>query len=92
MISMKMNFRFAIIASLFIVMCSVICAMGGFILFTLKSGAHLAVKITEVVRSFLEPSALHEMTVNLLTVKNVASLQGGDLAVETREPVALERS
>ena len=89
---MKMNFRFAIIASLFIVMCSVICAMGGFVLFTLKSGPHLAVKITEVVRSFLEPSALHEMTVNLLTVKNVASLQGGDLAVETREPVALERS
>ena len=54
--------------------------------------AHLAVKITKFVRSFLEPSALHEMSVNLLTIKNMASLQGGDLAVKTREPIALERS
>ena len=85
MISMKMNFRFAIIASLFILMCNDL-------FYSHQNPAHLAVEITEFVRSFLEPAALHNMAVNLLTVEHVASLEGGDLAVETCKPVALERS
>ena len=88
MISMKMNFRFAIIASLFIPMCD-LC---NDLVYSHQNPAHLAVEITEFVRSFLEPAALHNMAVNLLTVEHVASLEGGDLAVETCKPVALERS
>lgn len=44
------------------------------------------------MKALLEPAHVNNMTVHLLALKDMASLQSSHFAVETREAVALELS